>query len=85
MLCQCDWSDFNEKKSPNNLTVQGCIDNLPVGNYTVYVYDVENDIPLTSILPAIILRDIVITDILTTTTTTKLIQQLLLSFTKWLL
>ena len=55
------------KNSPNDLTVQGCIDNLPAGNYTVYVYDVENDIPLTSILPAIILRDIVINDILTTT------------------
>ena len=51
------------KNSPSDLTVQGCIDNLPAGNYTVYVYDVENDIPLTSILPAIILRDIVITDV----------------------
>ena len=48
------------KNSPSDLTVQGCIDNLPAGNYTVYVYDVENDIPLTSILPATILRDIVI-------------------------
>ena len=48
------------KNSPSDLTVQGCIDNLPAGNYTVYVYDVEIDIPLTSILPAIILRDIVI-------------------------
>ena len=55
------------KNSPSDLTVQGCIDNLPAGNYTVYVYDVENDIPLTSILPAIILRDIIITDILPTT------------------
>ena len=55
------------KNSPSDLTVQGCIDNLPAGNYTVYVYDVENDIPLTSILPAIILRDFVINDILTTT------------------
>ena len=55
------------KSSPNDVTVQGCIDNLPLGNYTVYVYDVENDIPLTSILPAIILRDIVINDILPTT------------------
>ena len=55
------------KNSPNDLTVQGCIDNLPAGNYTVYVYDVENDIPLTSILPAIILRDIVITDVLPST------------------
>ena len=54
------------KNSPNDLTVQGCIDNLPAGNYTVYVYDVENDIPLTSILPAIILRDIAITDISST-------------------
>ena len=34
------------KNSPSDLTVQGCIDNLPAGNYTVYVYDVENDIPL---------------------------------------
>ena len=56
------------KNSPSDLTVQGCIDNLLSGNYTVYVYDVENDIPLTSILPAIILRNIVITDILPTTT-----------------
>ena len=56
------------KNSPIDLTVQGCIDNLSAGNYTVYVYDVENDIPLTSILPSIILRDIVITDILPTTT-----------------
>ena len=48
------------KNSPSDLTVQDCIDNLPAGNYTVYVYDVENDIPLTSILPAIILRDIII-------------------------
>ena len=54
------------KNSPSDLTVQGCIDNLPAGNYTVYVYDVENDILLTSILPAIILN-IVITDILPTT------------------
>ena len=51
------------KNSPSDLTVQGCIDNFPAGNYTVYVYDVENDIPLTSILPTIILRDIVITDV----------------------
>ena len=50
------------KNSPSDFTVQGCIDNLPAGSYTVYVYDVENDIPLTSILPAIILRDIVIND-----------------------
>ena len=57
------------KNSPRDLTVQDCIDNLPAGNYTVYVYDVENDIPLTSILPAIILRDIVITDILPTIST----------------
>ena len=56
------------KNSPSDLTVQGCIDNLPAGNYTVYVYDVENDIPLTSILPAIILRDIVINNTLPTTT-----------------
>ena len=68
------------KNSPSDVTVQGCIDNLPAGNYTVYVYDVEIDIPLTSILPAIILTDIVIiipsitsesivlTDILQTTT-----------------
>ena len=61
------------KNSPNNLTVQGCIDNLPAGNYIVYTYDVENDIPLTSILPAIILRDIVITDILPTTTSKLII------------
>ena len=54
------------KNSPNDVTVQGCIDNLPAGNYTVYVYDVENDIPLTSILPAITLRDIVINYISTT-------------------
>ena len=66
------------KNNPTDLTVQGCIDNLPAGNYTVYVYDVENDIPLTSILPAIILIDIVITDILPTTTS-KLI---LTNFTK---
>ena len=64
------------KNSPSDLTVQGCIDNLPAGNYTVYVYDVENGtIPLTSILPAIILRDIVITDILPTSTS-KLITKL---------
>ena len=56
------------QNSPNDLTVQGCIDNLSAGNYTVYVYDVENDIPLTSILPAIILRDTIITDIVPTTT-----------------
>ena len=31
------------KNSPSDVTVQGCIDNLPSGNYTVYVYDVEND------------------------------------------
>ena len=61
------------KNSPSDLTVQGCIDNLPAGNYTVYVYDVENDIPLTSILPAIILRDIIITDILPTTTSKLII------------
>ena len=61
------------KNSPNDLTVQGCIDNLPTGNYTVYVYDVENDIPLTSILPAIILRDIIINDILPTTTSKLII------------
>ena len=54
------------KNNPSDVTVQGCIDNLPAGNYIVYVYDVENDTPLTSILPAIILRDIVITDISTT-------------------
>ena len=54
------------KNSPSDVTIQGCIDNLPVGNYTVYVYDVENDVPLTSMLPAIILKDIVITDILPT-------------------
>ena len=54
------------KNSPSDLTVQDCIDNLPAGNYTVYVYDVENDIPLTSILPAKILRDIVINNISTT-------------------
>ena len=54
------------RNSPSDLTVQGCINNLPAGNYTVYVYDVENDIPLTSILPAIILRDIVINNISTT-------------------
>ena len=64
------------KNSPSDVTVQGCIDNLPAGNYTVYVYDVENDIPLTSILPAIILRDIVITDI---STTSKLILNTLCS------
>ena len=56
------------ENSPSDLTVQGCIDNLPAGNYTVYVYDVENDIALTSILPAIILKDIIITDILPTIT-----------------
>ena len=56
------------KNSSSDLAVQGCIDNLPAGNYTVYVYDVENDIPLTSILPAIILRDIIIIDILPTST-----------------
>ena len=61
------------KNSPSDVTVQGCIDNLPAGNYTVYVYDVENDIPLTSILPAIILRDIVINDTLPTSTTSELI------------
>ena len=54
------------KNSPSDVTVQLCIDNLSSGNYTVYVYDVENDIPLTSILPAIILRDIAITDISST-------------------
>ena len=54
------------KNNSSDLTVQGCIDNLPAGIYTVYVYDVENNIPLTSILPAIILRDIVITDISST-------------------
>ena len=32
------------KNRPSDLTVQRCIDNLPAGNYTVYVYDVENDI-----------------------------------------
>ena len=51
------------KNSPSDLIVQGCINNLPAGNHTVYAYDVENDIPLTSILPAIILRDIVISDV----------------------
>ena len=61
------------KNSPSDVTVQGCIDNLPAGNYTVYVYDVENDIPLTSILPTIILRDIVITDMLPTTTSQLII------------
>ena len=61
------------KNSSSDLTVQGCIDNLPDGNYTVYVYDVENDIPLTSILPAIILRDIVIADILPTATSKLII------------
>ena len=30
------------KNSPNDLTVQGCIESLPAGNYTFYVYDVEN-------------------------------------------
>ena len=45
------------KSSPNDLTVKGCIDNLLAGCYIVYVYDVENDIPLTSILQVIILRD----------------------------
>ena len=45
---------------------------LTIGNYTVYVYDVENDIPLTSILPAIILRDIVINDILPTISSTPI-------------
>ena len=61
------------KNSPSDVTVQGCIDNLPAGNYTIYVYDVENDIPLTSILPAIILRDVVIIDILPTTTSKLII------------
>ena len=60
------------KNSSNYLTVQGCIDNLSAGNYTVYVYDMENDIPLTSILPAIILRDIVINDTLPIITTSEL-------------
>ena len=64
------------KNSPSDLTVQGCIDNLPAVNYTVYVYDVENDIPLTSILPAIILKHIVINNTLPTTTS-KLITNLL--------
>ena len=54
------------KNSPSDLTVQGCIDNLPAGNYTVYVYDVKNCMPLTS-------RDIIITDILPSFTS-KLIQ-----------
>ena len=51
------------KNSLSDLTVQDCINNLPAGNHTVYVYDVENNIPLTSILLPIILRDIVITDV----------------------
>ena len=62
------------KNSPNDLIVQGCIDNLPAGNYTVYIYDVKNGtIPLTSILPAIILIDIIINDILLTTTSKLII------------
>ena len=72
------------KNSPSDLTVQGCIDNLPTGNYTVYVYDVENDIPLTSILPAIILRGTVIIlpsytseSIVIQTTTSKLVIHIL--------
>ena len=57
------------KNSPNDLTVQGCINNLPADNYTVYAYDVENGtIPLTSILPAIILKHIIINNTLPTTT-----------------
>ena len=44
--------------STSDHTVQGYIDDLPAGNYIVYVYDVENGIPLTSILPAIIIRNI---------------------------
>ena len=54
------------KNSPSDVTVQGCIDNLPAGNYTVYVYDMENCMLLTS-------RYIIITDILPTFTS-KLIQ-----------
>ena len=60
------------KNSANDVTVQGCIDNLPAGNHTVYVYDVENDIPLTSILPAIILRDIIITYMLLSISSTSI-------------
>ena len=69
------------KNSLSDLTIQGCIDNLPAGNYTAYVYDVENNIPLTSILPAIILRDIVINDVLPTTIS-KLIIIVITKFTK---
>lgn len=46
------------ENSPSDHTVQICINDLPAGNYTVYVYDVENSIPLTSILPAIIIRNV---------------------------
>ena len=45
------------KNSTSDHTAQAFID-LPAGNYTVYVYDVKNGIPLTSILPAIIIRNI---------------------------
>ena len=54
------------KNSSSDVTVQGCIDNLPAGNYTVFVYDMENCMLLTS-------RDIIITNILPSVTS-KLIQ-----------
>ena len=48
------------ENSTSGRTVKGCVDDLPAGNYIVYVYDVENGIPLTSISPAIILRNVTV-------------------------
>ena len=47
------------KKQSTDVSVEGCLTNLPNGDYTVYVFDVEKGLPVTA-LPAIVLYNIAI-------------------------
>ena len=53
------------KQLPTDMSVEGCITDISMGNYTVYVYDIENGKPVT-IYPAVVLYNIVITAVDTT-------------------
>ena len=47
------------KEQSTDMSVEGCITDISSGNYTVYVYDMENGVPVTE-YPATVLYNIVI-------------------------
>ena len=53
------------RQLPTDMSVEGCITDISMGNYTVYVYDIENGVPVTT-YPAVVLYNIVITAVDTT-------------------